>query len=180
MGIPPKEIKTMLSKKIWLVASAFTLAVFFGASAATAEDPQQCFTVSSIRGTYAVIGNYGAHEAIALGKRYTDGMGNLTGTFVVNEPTTGSTTGARTIVTGTQAGTYTVNCDGTGVITRVLTVGTTQTTAFDDFVITGAKIKNGELIATTIVDAQRTPSSIVAGGIFLTRVWTRLPQRSTE
>jgi hypothetical protein len=82
---------------------------------------------------------------------------------------------ARTLVTGTQMGTYTVNCDGTGVITRVLTAGTVQTTQEDDFVITGAVEKDGELIATSIQDAQRTPSAIVPGGIFLRRVWTRLP-----
>ena len=70
---------------------------------------------------------------------------------------------------------YTVNCDGTGVVTRILTVGTTQTEQFDDFVITHAIVEDGHLIATSVTDAQRTPSTIVAGGIFLTRVWTRIP-----
>ena len=93
----------------------------------------------------------------------------------MNEPLAGSTTGARTLVSGTQAGTYTVNCDGTGVITRILTVGTTQTEQFDDFVITHAIFEHGHLIATGIADATRTPSTIVAGGIFLTRAWTRIP-----
>ena len=77
-------------------------------------------------------------------------------------------------------GTYTVNCDGTGVITRVLTAGTIQTTQEDDFVITGAIEKDGELIATSIQDAQRTPSAIIPGGIFLTRVWTRVPQKESD
>jgi hypothetical protein len=108
-----------------------------------------------------------------------DGKGNLTGTFIVNEPLAGSTTGERNIVSGTQAGTYTVNCDGTGVITRILTVGTTQTEQFDDFVITRAIIEDGHLIATSVADAQRTPSTIVAGGIFLTRVWTCLPSHGS-
>lgn len=162
----------MFNKKLWLVASALTLSAFFGASAANA---QICFTVASLQGTYAVIGDYGAHQAIALGIRNLDGKGNLTGTFTVNEPTTGSSTGARTIVTGTQQGTYTVNCDGTGVITRVLTVNGVQTTQEDDFVITSATFGDWELVAKTIVDAQRTPSTIVAGGIFLTRTWTRVP-----
>jgi hypothetical protein len=31
------------------------------------------------------------------------------------------------------------------------------------------------LIATAFTDAQRTPSALVPGGIFLTRVHTRLP-----
>jgi hypothetical protein len=74
-------------------------------------------------------------------------------------------------------GTYTVNCDGTGVFTRTLTasngVTTTQT---DDFVITKATMQeDGRLIATALEDAQRTPSAIVAGGIFLTRSYTRRP-----
>lgn len=76
---------------------------------------------------------------------------------------------------GTQAGTYTVNCDGTGVVTRSLTVGTTVTEQVNDFVINEAILRDEHKIATSIADAQRTPSAIVAGGIFLTRVYTRLP-----
>jgi hypothetical protein len=79
----------------------------------------------------------------------------------------------------TQAGTYTVNCDGTGVVTRTLTVGTTVTPQIDDFVITAAIVRDGHKIATRINDAQETPSAIVAGGIFLTRVYTRLPDGPT-
>jgi hypothetical protein len=113
--------------------------------------------------------------AIAFGTRNYDGNGNLMGTFIVNEPTAGSTTGARTIVTGTQAGTYSVNCDGTGKINRVLTTNGISTNQVDDFVITGAIVQGGQLIATTIADAVETPSAIVPGGIFVTRVQTRLP-----
>lgn len=170
----------MPGKKSWLITALLTLALILGASTTLAEDHQKCFTVSSLEGNYAVVGTYGANVAIALGKRFLDGKGNLTGTFVLNEPTAGSTTGARTLVTGTQMGTYTVNCDGTGVFTRILTAGTIQTTQQDDFVITGAVVKDGELIATSIQDAQRTPSAIIPGGIFLTRVWTRVPQKESE
>jgi hypothetical protein len=118
--------------------------------------------------------------------RYFDGNGNLTGTFVINEPTAGSTTGARTIVTGTQVGTYTVNCDGTGVITRTLTASNGVTaTVMDDFIITGAIVIPsqqgpffaGQLLATAVADAQRTPAAVVPGGIFLTRTYTLLPNR---
>ena len=140
-----------------------------------AQDSRPCFTLASLKGSYSMIGTYGANVAIALAKRYVDREGNLTGAFLVNEPTPGSTTGARSIITGSQTGTISVNCDGTGVITRVLTVGGVQTTQMDDFVITEATISDGELIATKVVDAQRTPSAIVAGGIFLTRTWTRVP-----
>src|SRR5271169_3364375 len=110
----------MLTKKmIWVV-------LMFAASLAVpaAKADPQCFTLDSLDGNHAVIGTYGANVARALGTRHFDGNGNLTGNFILNEPTPGSTTGARTLVTGTQVGTYTVNCDGTGVITRTLTAST--------------------------------------------------------
>jgi hypothetical protein len=63
----------------------------------------------------------------------------------VNEPTTG----ARTIVTRTQAGTYTVNCKGTGQFLRLVTANTgLAATQIDDFVITAGIVFNGQLIAT--------------------------------
>ncbi len=158
------------------VCLAAVLACMFATDAviATAQEWKSCFTLASLKGSFSIVGTYGANIAIALAKRDVDEDGNLTGTFVVNEPTPGSTTGARTLVTGTQAGTVSVNCDGTGVVTRVLTVAGVQTTQTDDFVITEAKIKDGELVAVTIVDAQRTPSTIVPGGVFLRRTWTRV------
>ena len=95
----------------------------------------------------------------------------------MNEPTAGSTTGARTIVTGTQAGTYTVNCDGTGVETRTVTSSTgVTTTQLDDFVITQAiGQEDGGFLATALEDAVRTPSALVPGGLFLFRHFTRRP-----
>jgi hypothetical protein len=165
----------MISKKLWLAAAALAPILLFGNSAAIAQDSSHCFDLASLQGDYSILGTYGANVALALGKRYFDGKGNLTATFIVNKPTPGSTTGDRTLVSGTQAGTYSVNCDGTGVVTRTLFVGTTQTQQVDDFVITAAIVRSGHKIATVIADAQRTPSAIVAGGIFLTRVYTRLP-----
>lgn len=165
----------MLSRCVVCLTRILTVTFVIGGLSAAAQERQTCFTLASLRGSYSVVGTYGANIAIALAKRYVDGDGNLTGTFVVNEPTSGSTTGARTLVTGTQAGTVSVNCDGTGVVTRVLTVAGVQTEQFDDFVITEAKMKDGELIATTIVDAQRASSAIVTGGVFLRRTWTRVP-----
>jgi hypothetical protein len=137
------------------------------------------FGLASLQGQYALVGTYGDHIAASFGQRYFDGNGNLAGTFLVNEPTAGSTTGARTIVTGTQKGTYTVNCNGTGVFTRTLTASTgVVTTQTDDFMITASKHFPQEglrlLVATDLVDAQETPSAIVAGGAFLTRVYTRV------
>lgn len=147
-----------------------------GLTAARADDTH-CYNVASLKGTYAVIGTYGANVALALAVRHFDGQGNLSGTFTVNEPDPASTTGGRKIVTGTQIGTYTVNCDGSGVFTRTLTTSTgVVTVQHDDFVITQAKMgDDGQLVATALVDAQQTPSAIVAGGIFLTRSYTRRP-----
>jgi hypothetical protein len=69
-----------------------------------------------------------------------------------------------------------VNCDGAGQFNRVVTTNNGITAIqVDDFVITGAVVINGQLIATTIIDAQEVPSAIVAGGIFLTRTHSRLP-----
>jgi hypothetical protein len=147
---------------------------FLGAPVAHAQT-QQCYTLASLQGTFTGIGNYGANLAIALGTRSYDGNGNFTGTFIINEPTAGSTTGARTIVPGTLNGTYTVNCNGTGQVNHTATTSAGATTAVDDFVITGAIIQNGQLVATAITDAQEAPSGIVPGGIFLTRTFTRLP-----
>jgi hypothetical protein len=165
----------MLSRRIVYLAAVLTCMLITDVVSAKAQEWQTCFTLASLKGSYSIVGTYGANIAIALAKRYVDGDGNLTGTFVVNEPTPGSTTGGRTLVTGTQAGTVSVNCDGTGVVTRVLTVAGVQTQQFDDFVITKAKIKDGQLIATTIVDATRTSSAIVPGGVFLRRTWIRVP-----
>jgi hypothetical protein len=62
------------------------------------------------------------------------------------------------------------------VITRVVTLADgSSATQMDDFIITGAVVQAGMSIATTITDAQRVPSFVVAGGIFLTRSYTRLP-----
>jgi hypothetical protein len=54
----------------------------------------------------------------------------------------------------------------------------TATNQVDDFVITAAvPAFNGVLIATTIADAQQTPSAIIPGGVFVTRVHTRQPNQ---
>jgi hypothetical protein len=174
---PAKE-KTMCNKKSLYVLVALLLASFLGVSAANAQS--SCpYTVASLQGNYSVVGTYGANLAVAIGIRHYDGQGNLSGSYTLNEPTAGSTTGARTIATGTQAGTYTVNCNGTGQFNRVLTQSNgTVTHQVDDFVITAAiPTFNGLFIATAIVDAQETPSAIIPGGVFLTRVHTRQPNQ---
>jgi len=82
----------------------------------------------------------------------------------------------RKIVTGTQVGTFTVNCDGSGQIIKTTTTSTgVVSTSTDDFVITAAKRIHGQLIATAIEDAQGIPSAIVPGGVFVIHHLTRLP-----
>ncbi len=158
--------------------TSFTMATWlgFGMSAANAGETH-CYTLASLKGTYASIATYGANVALALGVRHFDGQGNLTGTFTLNAPDLTSTTGARKIITGTQVGTYTVNCDGTGVETRTVTSSTgVTTTQLDDFVITQAiGQEDGGFLATALEDAVRTPSALVPGGLFLFRHFTRRP-----
>jgi len=48
------------------------------------------------------------------------------------------------------------------------------TTQIDDFVISGASLRNGQLVATAMVDAVRVSSAFVPGGIFVDRKLTRL------
>jgi len=177
----------MLKMKKLVVAAGLCLVLFGGATANAEDEDQdlpQCYTLASLQGLYTIIGHYGAHLALALTRAHLDGKGNFTSTFVVNEPTPGSTTGARTLVTGSQTGTYTVNCDGTGVINRVVTLSNGGTgTVVSDFIIKRAvqsHSEHGLLIATEVEDAQRTPSFIVAGGVFLTRSYTRLPDGRDE
>ena len=168
----------MFTNKPKLLSAAAIAAFLLGAGAASAADPQ-CFTLASLQGNYAVVGNFGSNVAMALAAQNLDGNGNLTRSAIVNQPTTGSTTGARTLTATRNTGTYTVNCDGTGVITRVVTQASGATsTVVDDFMITDAVMKHGIPVATTIVSAQQTPSVVVPGGIFVTFVHTRLPDRA--
>ena len=168
----------MFSRKSLFVPAVLIFTSFVGVSSANAQNPP-CYTLASLQGSWSVIANYGANVALAFGERYVDGNGNLSGVFVLNGPTAGSTTGERTITTGTNVGTFTLNCDGTGTINRVLTASNgVTTTQVDDFIITAAIVKNGQFIATAIADAVRTPSALVPGGIYVTRVHIRWPDVS--
>jgi hypothetical protein len=166
----------MFNKSL-LVSTVLISSGLLGVSAARADEDTHCYTVASIRGTYVVVATYSANVALAFGVRHFDGQGNVKGTFTLNAPVVGSATGARTISTGTQLGTYSVNCDGTGTITRTLTSSTgVVTTQMDDFVITKATARDdGQLLATGLEDAQRTPSALVPGGLFVFRSYTRRP-----
>jgi len=166
----------MFSKESLFVAAALIFTNFLGVSAANAQPT--CYTAASLQGSYAIVATYGANLAMALGVEYLDGNGNMTRTSVINEPMPGSTAGERTLIPTVQTGTYSVNCNGTGTFTRSITAANgVKAVAVDDFMITGAVATDGTIIATTIADAQRAPSVIVPGGIFLTRSHTRLPNR---
>ncbi len=167
----------MLNKKSWLVPAALIITNCLSASAANAENPA-CYSLASIQGSWATVATYGANVALGFGQRYIDANGVMTGVYVLNGPTVGDPNGARTVSNGTQAGTYTITCDGRGTITRTTTssLGIVVNT-IDDFIVTGAVVKNGQLIATSILDVQQTPSALVAGGVFLFRNYTRLPDR---
>lgn len=171
----------MFRLKNLFVVAAVLLTVTLNPSTARAES-QACFTTASLQGSYAIVGNYGANVAVAFGVRVFDGQGGFTGHYVLNAPTPGDTNGARTISAGAQVGTYTINCDGSGVITRTLTKsdGTTYNQT-DNFLITKGSwqlatvegVMQQARLALSVVDAQTTPSALIPGGVFLTRSWTR-------
>ena len=170
----------MLNKKNWLTRTGFVFASLLGVVAANAQDPACPYNIASIQGTFATVAPYGNSIAVSLAVRIADGKGNINATFITNQPLAGSTTGERTITSGANKATYTVNCDGSGFTNRIATLpdGTTSI-GVDDFLITKSALRNGQLIATEIQDAQRTPSAIVLGGVFLTRNMTLRPDTGT-
>jgi hypothetical protein len=172
-----REKKMRFNKSRFFVTAAFALTSLIAVSTANAQDSTCPYNLASLQGAYAVLINYGASVAIGMQAQVFDGRGNLSRTGVLNQPVAGSATGARTVGVVTSVGTYTVNCNGTGTITRIVTrPDGSKAGALDDFIITQAeKTAGGPAIALTIVDAQRDPSVILPGGVFVTRVHTRLP-----
>ncbi len=165
----------MTNKRLMLATPALLFSAFVAGIPAHAQMVPACYTAESLQGSFGAMGTYGANQAIAIAVRTFDSAGNMTSPFVINEPLAGSTTGARTILPGTNTATYAVNCDGSGVVTRVATAGGVTVPAYDDFLITEGAVQNGKLIAMTIVDTQRIPSGLVPGGVFLSRKYTRRP-----
>lgn len=145
------------------------------AQSAPGWNPSCPYTAASLKGTYAVVVTYGANVGLGLLVETFDGNGNLTRTGIINQPANAA--GDRSVTTATSNGTYNVNCNGTGTVTRIVTRadGTTAPSA-DDFMITASVKTPGQPpIATTIADVQRNPSVVLSGGVFVTRVHTRLP-----
>src|SRR5215471_12717672 len=142
----------MSSERRLFCAVALIVVALSSASTQTIPGEFSCYTVASLQGAYSIVVNYGANLALRLQPQTLDGKGNLTRTGILNQPTLGSFTGERTIGTVSSKGTYTVNCNGSGVITRVVTKpdGTTVPEV-DDFLITEAiKLPFAPPIATTI------------------------------
>jgi hypothetical protein len=176
----PEETNVMFSLQSLFVPVVLVLTGALGVSTANAQ-VTGCYTLESLQGSYGVANTYGANVALGLQAEFLDGKGNLTRTGILNQPTAGSTTGERTVGTVTSTGTYTVNCNGTGAITRIVTRPDGSTaSATDDFLITEAIEKDGRLIATTIIDVQRDPSVILPGGVFLIRTHTMRPQATSQ
>ncbi len=168
----------MVNNKRLLIGMMLIIASFSGVSTLRAQDPTCPYTLASLQGSYTVVGTYGPNLAYAHGKEFLDGKGNMTRASIINQPKTGSTTGERTVSTTSQVGTYTVNCNGTGTFIRTVTQADGSIThGVDDFIITqGIPAPGWSAIAITIIDAQRNPSNAVPGGVFLTRIHTRLPE----
>ncbi len=162
------------NKTLFITATAF-LCSFLGATTASAQSAT-CYTKESLQGSWAGITFFGSNVAMALVQGTHGAEGRLNRTFTLNIPTAGSTTGERTITTGTTVGTFDVNCDGTGVFTRILTASTgVVSNQFDDFLVTASIEKDGKLIATQITDAGRVPSANVQPPTFASRVLYRRP-----
>ena len=138
------------------------------------EHPE--YTVASLRGDYGVVATYGGNVARALGVQTCDGLGNLKGSAIVNEPGPG---GTRMVVSITFTGTYVVKPDGTGVMSLSIALPNGRTAkATEDFVITRAEVEDKMPIATELVDAQEQPSTVIPGGVFVTHTYTLRPERT--
>ena len=165
----------MFNKENLFAAAVLITTGCLGAAKAHAQNTR-CYTLESLQGSYGVVIHYGANVAAGIQAETLDGKGNLTRTGINNQPVVGSPTGLRTVAAVTSVGTYTVNCDGTGTINRIVTRADGSTAAAaDDFLVTKSIERDGRLVATAIFDIQKDPSVIVPGGIFLTRTHTLRP-----
>ena len=165
----------MFSNKTLMVPVTALLCSFVGAATASAQSTA-CYTRESVQGSWAIMTNYANQIGLVLGQGTLDADGKLNRSITINAPTLGSTTGERTISTGTNVGTIDVNCDGTGIVTRILTSSTgVVSNQVDDFQIVAAVEKDGKLIATQITTAVRIPSALIPGGVFSSHSYTRRP-----
>ena len=125
------------------------------------------FQRSEIARTSVVVNASHTHPATVV-----RALGNLNGTRDFEFPVDSSIESLLFLVS--------LQCRETIQFRRTVTQANgTVTTTVDDFIITSAvRTFNGTsfvFLATAIADAQQGPSTIVPGGIFFTRVHTRLP-----
>ena len=109
----------------------------------------QGFTNESFQGNYAFSGGAGT-RTVVFGVGFADGEGNYSGPAIQR-------VGGRKYEVNLE-GTYTVNADGTGIMTGTITeeAGTVHEGELD-FVIMQAEIVNGVKLATEIFIVQRLP-----------------------
>lgn len=131
------------------------------------------YSVASIKGTYAFVGTYAGRVAANWGVVTFDGLGSVKGSVTVNQP---NADGTRNIVKVGLAGTDTVNPNGTGNVSFVVTFPDGHTAnVTEDLVITKAEVHQGMLIATAMFEAQEQPSVVLSGKIFVTHTYSRIP-----
>lgn len=169
-----RQTKALLIAVVaFLSLSAFSFRAQAQDCCATPQQHRE-YSVASLHGDYAVVATYGGNIARALGTHIYDGLGNLTGSAIVNQP---GPNGTRIIVSIGITGTYTVNPDGTGTMNLTINLPNGSTaTATEDFVITKAKMNGRTPLATEVVDAQEQPSTVIPGGVFVTHTYTRRPE----
>jgi hypothetical protein len=109
----------------------------------------QEFTNESFQGNYAFSSSSGG-RAVVFGVNFADGNGNASGPAVQR-------VGGRRYEVNLE-GTYTVNADGTGIMTGTISdeAGTSPEQTLD-FVIMQAEVVNGVKLATEIFVVQRLP-----------------------
>src|SRR5690348_9518392 len=131
------------------------------------------YSTASINGSYAFVGTYAGLIASSFGVVTFNGLGSAQGSVIVNQP---NADGSRNVVTVGLAGTYFVNRDGTGTLSYLVTFPDGHTAnVTEDLLITKAEVQRGMLIATSMFDAQKQPSVVLSGEVYVTHTYTRRP-----
>jgi hypothetical protein len=120
------------------------------------------FTTASLQGTWAKALQGGANVSCSAGIVTFDENGNATHSELVNMPTADA---KRVVVPLTGTAVFTVNANGMGTTTTIVTApdGTTQTYTWD-YVITQAEYVGAVKIATEMLAIQREPSTSAGSG----------------
>ena len=131
------------------------------------------YSTASINGSYAFVGTYAGLIASSFGVVTFNCLGSAQGSVIVNQP---NADGSRNIVTVGLAGTYFVNRDGTGTLSYLVTFPDGHTAnVTEDLLITKAETHGGMLVAISWFEAQRQPSVVLSGDVYVTHTYTRRP-----